>query len=141
MKHGTIKKVHQNLDCTEIPLVWFGRESNKKSEKEELILICHQGKKFPERAVKSKIFIQKVMFMTAVARPCWDHISKKMFDGKIGLWPFVTYDHAKYNSKNRLKGTIVTKPIASVNKDIVREMILRNLIPAIKRKMPLRKKK
>ena len=31
----------------------------------------------PERAVKSKNFIQKVMFMTAVARPCWDHISKK----------------------------------------------------------------
>ena len=64
-----------------------------------------------------------------------------MFDGKIGMWPFVTYDPAKYNSKNRPKGTIVTKPIASVNKDIVREMILRNLIPAIKRKMPLRKKK
>ena len=64
-----------------------------------------------------------------------------MFDGKIGMWPFVTYDPANYNSKNRLKGTIVTKLIASVNKDIVREMILRNLIPAIKRKMPLRKKK
>ena len=60
-----------------------------------------------------------------------------MFDEKIGLWPFVTYDPAKYNSKNRSKGTIVTKPIALVNKDIVREMILRNLIPAIKRKMPL----
>ena len=42
--------------------------------------------------------------------------------------------------KNRPKGTIVTKPIASVNKDIVREMILRNLIPAIKRKMPLTRK-
>ena len=95
----------------------------------------------PERAVKSKNFIQKVMFITAVARPCWDRISKKMFDGKIGMWYFVTYDPAKYNSKNRPKGTIVTKPIASVNKDKVREMILRNLIPAIKRNLPLRKKK
>ena len=37
----------------------------------------------PERAVKSKNFIQKVMFMTAVARPCWDHVSKKMFDGNV----------------------------------------------------------
>ena len=45
-----------------------------------------------------------------------------MFDGNIGMWPFVTYDPAKYNSKNRPKGAIVTKPIASVNKDIVREM-------------------
>ena len=43
------------------------------------------------------------------------------------------YDPAKYNSKNRPKGTIATKHIASVKKDIVREMILRNLIPAIKR--------
>ena len=30
-----------------------------------------------DREVKSKNFIQKVMFMTAEARPCWDHISKK----------------------------------------------------------------
>ena len=43
-----------------------------------------------------------------------------MFDGKISMWPFVTYDPAKYNSKNRPKGTIVTKPIASVNKDFKR---------------------
>ena len=56
------------------------------------------------------------------------------------MWPFVTYEPAKYNSKNRPKGTIVTKTIASVNKDTVREMILRNLIPAIKRNMSLTQK-
>ena len=79
------------------------------------------------------------MFMTAVAIPCWDQVSKK-FDGKIGMWPFVAYKPAKCNCKNRPKGTIVTKPIASVNRDIVREMILRDLIPAIKKKMLLARK-
>ena len=39
-----VSQQNSNFDCTEIPLVWFGTESNKKSEKEELILICHQGK-------------------------------------------------------------------------------------------------
>ena len=125
---------HDMFDYIHIDEKWFYMTKVKKT----YYLVADEEP--PERAVKSKNFIQKVMFMTAVARPCWDHVSKKMFDGKIGMWPFVTYEPAKYNSKNRPKGTIVTKPIASVNKDIVREMVLRNLIPAIKRKMPLTRK-
>ena len=37
----------------------------------------------PERAVKSKNFIEKVMFIIAVARPCWDRISKKCLTEKL----------------------------------------------------------
>ena len=108
---------------------------------EEDLLFGSRWRTTRESSKKLKNFIQKVMFITAVARPCWDHISKKMFDGKIGMWPFVTYKSVKYNCKNKFKGTIVTNPIASVNRDSVREMVIRNLIPAIKRKIPLIRKK
>ena len=125
---------HDMFDYFHIDEKWFYMTKVKKT----YCLVADE--EAPESAVKSKNFIQKVMFMTAVARPCWDHVSKKMFDGKIGIWPFITYERAKNNSKNRPKGTIVTKPIVSVNKDTVREMIISNLIPAIKKKMPLARK-
>ena len=39
------------------------------------------------------------------------------------------------------KGIIVTKPVTSVNRDTVKEMVPWNLIQAITRKMPLVRKK
>ena len=46
MKHGTIKKAASKfgLHRNTISLIW-NRIPKKKTEKEELILICHQGKK------------------------------------------------------------------------------------------------
>ncbi|ETV69615.1 hypothetical protein H257_14754 [Aphanomyces astaci] len=41
------------------------------------------------RSVKSKHFITKVMFLAAVARPRYDHHAKKIWDGKVGVWPLV----------------------------------------------------
>ncbi|KAF0708326.1 hypothetical protein AaE_013262 [Aphanomyces astaci] len=41
------------------------------------------------RAAKSKKFITKVMFLAVVACPRYDPHKKKMFDGKIGICPFV----------------------------------------------------
>ena len=69
------------FDYVHIDEKWFYMTKVKKT----YYLVVDE--ELPERAVKSKNFIQKVMFMTAVARPCWDHISKKMFDRKIGMWP------------------------------------------------------
>lgn len=90
----------------------------------------------PHRTVKSKRFIAKVMFLAAVARPRYDPQKKKQFDGKIGIWPFVVQEPAKRNSKNREKGTMVTKPI-EVTKAVYVEMITKNVIPAIKAKWPV----
>ncbi|ETV82539.1 hypothetical protein H257_05143 [Aphanomyces astaci] len=66
------------------------------------------------RTVKSKHFITKVMFLAAVARPRFDPHTRRVFDGKIGVWPFVEVVAAKRTSVNRDKGTLVTVPL-SVN--------------------------
>jgi hypothetical protein len=84
----------------------------------------------PHRSVKSKRFIAKVMFLAAVARPRHDPHTKKQFDGKIGVWPFVVQEPAKRNSKNRGKGTMVTKPI-EVTRPVYVKMITENVIEAI----------
>ena len=39
----------------------------------------------PHRQIKSKIFITKVMFLAAVARPRYDTHNNEWFDGKIGI--------------------------------------------------------
>ncbi len=92
----------------------------------------------PERHCKSKRFITKVMFMAAVARPRYDHHRKHRFDGKIGIWPFTYQESAKRNSKNRPKGTLETKAVTCVTKDVVREMIIDKVLPAVRSKWPLR---
>jgi len=74
--------------------------------------------------------------MCAVTRPRYDYTKKKLFDGKIGIWPFSFTEAAKRNSKNRQKGTMVTKPIESITKDEVRTMIEDNVFPAIREKFP-----
>ncbi|XP_050207663.1 uncharacterized protein LOC126657082 [Mercurialis annua] len=56
------------------------------------------------------------MFLAAVARPRIDTNSGQSFDGKIGIWPFMFKEPAKRTSKNRVAGTMETKPILSVTK-------------------------
>ena len=67
------------------------------------------GEKEPVRQCKSKTFITKVMFLSAVARPRYIDDSGDWWDGKIGTWPFVEYVPAKRTSVNRLAGTLETK--------------------------------
>ena len=81
------------------------------------------------------------MFLAAVARPRYDPSRKQFFDGKIGIWPFVYQEPAKRNSRNRAKGTLVTKNIEIVNAAACKKMILENVIPAIKAKFPVAYKK
>ena len=90
----------------------------------------------PERNCKSKRFITKVMFMAAVARPRYDSHRKHYFDGKIGIWPFVYQEPAQRNSKNRDKGTIIKKNVESVTAVHSKNMIMENVISAIKSKFP-----
>ena len=95
----------------------------------------------PERSCKSKRFITKVMFMAAVARPRYNPNKKALFNGKIGIWPFVYKEPATRNSKNRAKGTLETKNIQSINKKETKKMILEKVVPAIKEKWPLGSRK
>ncbi|KAF0705573.1 hypothetical protein AaE_014460 [Aphanomyces astaci] len=88
-----------------------------------------------ERAAKSKKFITKVMFLAAVARPRYDAHKKQMFDGKIGIWPFVEEVAAVRSSKNRPKGTLELTT-QSVNADVYQDMVMNEVVPAIQVKMP-----
>nr|GLL21131.1 uncharacterized protein LOC109190808 isoform X1 [Ipomoea trifida] len=91
----------------------------------------------PYRTCKSKKFIAKVMFLCAVARPRFDSGRNEMFDGKIGIFPFIYKEAAKRRSKNREAGTLVTKPIESVNKEVTRKWLIDYVLPAIRAKWPL----
>lgn len=90
----------------------------------------------PHRTVQSKRFITKVMFLTAVARPRWDPHRKTFFDGKIGIWPCIDQVPAQRSSKNRRRGTLVSKPF-EVNGEKYSKLITEKVIPAIKEKWPV----
>lgn len=72
--------------------------------------------------------------------PClkfvWDSSKNEYFDGKIGIWPFTFKENAKRNSKNRLKGTPVTKVMEQIGKEEIRNMMIKNVLPAIREKFP-----
>ncbi|KAH9158774.1 hypothetical protein LEN26_002735, partial [Aphanomyces euteiches] len=74
------------------------------------------------RHVQSKRFITKVMFLAAVARPRYDFHSHKYFDGKLGVWPFVSREPALRSSVKRPKGALVTRPL-SVTADAYLDML------------------
>jgi hypothetical protein len=88
----------------------------------------------PDRRTRHKGYIDKVMFLSAVARP------KKLpdgswFDGKIGFWPFGRYEAAKRASKLRAAGTLCWKNIG-VNANVFREMMMDEVVPAIMARWP-----
>ncbi|KAF0704028.1 hypothetical protein AaE_015142 [Aphanomyces astaci] len=87
------------------------------------------------RTVKSKSFITKVMFLAAVARPRYDYHAKKMWDGKVGVWPFVQVAPALRSSKNRPKGTPVTVPV-TVDSKVYFDAVVNKVVPAILAKFP-----
>ena len=94
-----------------------------------------ENKKVPIRKVVHKSHVQKIMFLAATARPRFDNDGNCIFDGKIGIWPIVTRAPAARNSVNRPAGTMVTKP-RNVTREIYREMLLEQVIPAIKNRFP-----
>ncbi|XP_057775233.1 uncharacterized protein LOC130994215 [Salvia miltiorrhiza] len=90
----------------------------------------------PYRTCKSKRYIEKIMFMCAVARPIIDEDGTIIFDGKLGIFPFTTTEPAQRNSKNRSKGTMEVKPIAAVTKPIIRACLIKEMVPMFKAKWP-----
>jgi hypothetical protein len=77
------------------------------------------------------------MIFTAVARPRFNSLGFCMFDGKIGCFPFMTYEQAKRSSANRPARTMDMKPIMSVNKDVIQTFMIEKGLPAIRANWPL----
>lgn len=92
----------------------------------------------PHRSVKSKRFIDKIMFLAAVARPVFAADGSVLFDGKIGFWPFVKNVAAKYSTRNRPKGVLELKPV-NVDKVTYRELLVENVLPAVRNHWPKRR--
>lgn len=88
------------------------------------------------RSAKSSKFIPKVMFTAVVARPVFNAQGECIFDGKVGIFPFPYQEPAKRTSKNRAKGTIITKVVESVGRNETRSMLINQIIPAIIQKWP-----
>lgn len=93
------------------------------------------GEEAPLRTCKHKSHIMKVMFLAATARPRFDAAGNCVFDGKIGIWPFVAKKRAERSSVNRPAGTMETKNV-SVTKEVYHRMLIDNVVPAIRAKWP-----
>ena len=102
-------------------------------EKQRIYL--SEGEIGPHRTVSHKSHIEKVMFLSAVACPRYDENGVCIFDGKIGIWPFVKQAVAQRSSVNRPAGTIMTTCV-TVTKAVYKAMIIDNVIPAIREKWP-----
>lgn len=61
------------------------------------------------------------MFLCVVARPKFDPLLNTMFKGKLGIFSFVTKEPAKRKSNKRPAGTLETKPINLINKDVTKK--------------------
>ena len=88
-----------------------------------------------QQNMRHKSHIMKVMFLAAVARPQFNDNGECVFDGKIGMWPFVHKVPAKRTSVNQKKGTIETKCL-SVTKEVYEDFLVNKVIPAICDKFP-----
>ena len=73
-----------------------------------LKLYLTEGKIPPAQRIRHKDHIDKVMFLSAVARPRYDKNGICTFDGKIGIWPFTKQVAAQQTSINRPGGTMET---------------------------------
>ncbi|KAF0718363.1 Aste57867_1744 [Aphanomyces stellatus] len=116
-------------DVIHIDEKWFNAEKDQR----KVYLV--PGESPQRRSWKSKRFITKVMFLAPAARPRYDVSRGAVFDGKVGMWPFVSLVPAQRRSRNRPAGTLVTA-LVNVNATIYREFIVNKVVPAIKASFP-----
>ena len=76
------------------------------------------------------------MFFGGQSRPWFNEQNECTFDEKIGIYAFVTVEPSKRKSPNRPRGTLITKPMTSVTRDIIRRYMIDKLLPDIKTKWP-----
>ena len=99
-------------------------------------VILAPGEKRPERHAPSKRFIPKVMFLSAICRPHINQVTGEViFDGKIGIFPFIQLEPAQRASRNRPRGTLVVKNV-TVDAQAYFDMLCDNVLPAIHQKFP-----
>ena len=124
-----LSKFLDMMDCVHVDEKWFFLSRQRES----YLLLPEE--KNPKRCVKSKSHITKVMFLCAVARPCFNTSVNSWWDGKLGIWPIGGWEPAQRASKNRPRGTLVWKN-KPVTKGVYQELLISKLLPAIIEKWP-----
>jgi hypothetical protein len=100
---------------------------------EKLKIYLAHGEEAPTRRTRHKDHIEKVMFLSAVARPHFDDNKVCVFYGKVGIWPFVHQVAAQRTSTYRPERKMETKSLP-VTKQTYADMIVNNVLPVIKEK-------
>ncbi|KAH9143121.1 hypothetical protein AeRB84_012861 [Aphanomyces euteiches] len=113
------------MDIVHLDEKWFNADKTCRK------VYLTKNEEAPKRSCKSTRFLPKVMFLGAVARPRFDEDGTCAFDGKLGLWPFVSQEPARRNSCNRRAGSMVTT-LVNVTAEVYREYFLKKVVPAIK---------
>jgi hypothetical protein len=135
---------YEQFDSIHIDEKWFYLDKAKRKT------YLAENEEAPFRQMKNKQYVEKVMFLCAVARPrkrypnqqhlrnggnADDRICEWSFDGKIGVWPFVEWYTAERRSRHRPRGAPLCRSIV-VNHNTFQEMVLEKLLPAIRDKCP-----
>ena len=91
----------------------------------------------PRRICKNKNYIPRLMFLCVSARPRFID-GECIFYGRIGCFPLVTYEPAQRSNAitDRVRGDMVMKPITSITRDVIREFMINQVLPAIRAKWP-----
>ena len=76
------------------------------------------------------------MFIAAVARTQISSTGEVLWDGKIGIFPFTETYHALRRSVNRPVGTPQLRAITKVTRDVIRDKLINEVLPAISLKWP-----
>jgi hypothetical protein len=124
-------------NCIHVDEKWFYVE---RARKRTYLTI---GEEAPIRDTRNKNFIDKVMFLAAVARPQRqqryvqreDDDNSWVFSGKVGIYPMVKYRNAINNSHLRPAGTLLVDNL-KINRKVYQDFILDKLLPDISRKCP-----
>jgi hypothetical protein len=87
----------------------------------------------PEQNAQNRDHLIKVMFLCAIAHPRFIAAGDCIFDGKIGMWPFVEQTVAQRGSMHRNRGDPVTK-VVNCNRDTYRNFLIEKVLPAIRMK-------
>lgn len=121
--------MHHMYDTVHVDEKWFNLY--KASTKYYITA----NEQVPYRSSPNRRYIDKVMFLAAVARPRYDTSKKQWFGGKIGIWPIVEYTQAKRSSANRPAGTMVMKNV-NMTRAIYVELLKTEVFPAIRALWP-----
>ena len=113
--YDTIHVDEKQFTLTEITERFYGPDTELKKKK----------------SCKHKSHIDKIMFLAVNVRPRFDSKGKCIFDGKIGLFPFVRRVKAKRNSKNRQAGTWELKAV-NVTRDTYLEIMTKKSFQQLK---------